>query len=60
MIAHIPGGLISEKFGGKWTCSLGVLFMAILNAATPKAVEYGELTFEIDKGWNKMAERTNS
>lgn len=43
VISHIPGGLIAEKFGGKWTCSLGVLFMAICSALTPVVIEYGEL-----------------
>ncbi|XP_055326573.1 sialin-like [Sitodiplosis mosellana] len=41
VISHIPAGLIAEKFGGKWTCSLGVLFMAICNAFTPLTIEYG-------------------
>ena len=25
VITHIPGGLLSEKYGGKWTLSLGIV-----------------------------------
>ncbi|XP_055326564.1 putative inorganic phosphate cotransporter [Sitodiplosis mosellana] len=41
VITHIPGGLIAEKFGGKWTMALGIFVMAILNALTPLAIEFG-------------------
>lgn len=41
VVTHIPGGLIAEKFGSKWVMSLGILIMAILNALTPLAVEFG-------------------
>ena len=32
---------MAEKFGSKWTMSLGILFMAVLNALCPLAVEFG-------------------
>ncbi|XP_031626509.1 putative inorganic phosphate cotransporter [Contarinia nasturtii] len=41
VLAHIPGGLIAEKIGGKWICSGGILFMAFFNGITPVAVECG-------------------
>lgn len=41
VIAHIPGGLLAQKFGGKWVLSIGVLMMGILNAATAFVVERG-------------------
>lgn len=41
MITHIPGGLLAQKFGGKWTMAIGILWMAILNAITPFAVQNG-------------------
>lgn len=43
MITHIPGGMIAEKYGGKWTLSLGVLVVAVCTAITPLAVGYGTL-----------------
>lgn len=32
---------MAQKFGGKWTLSLGILIMSICNALIPKAVDYG-------------------
>lgn len=33
--------MFAQRFGGKWTLSLGVLVAAVCNAALPKAIEYG-------------------
>lgn len=41
VLTHVPGGLIAEKYGGKWTLSLGILSTAIFTILTPFAVEYG-------------------
>ncbi|XP_055294900.1 sialin-like [Sitodiplosis mosellana] len=41
LITHIPGALLAQKFGGKWTLGLGVLGTTICNAATPIGVWYG-------------------
>ncbi|XP_055298964.1 sialin-like [Sitodiplosis mosellana] len=41
LITHIPGALLAQKFGGKWTLGLGVLAMTICNAATPIVLHYG-------------------
>lgn len=41
LISHIPGGMLAEKFGGKWTLSLGVLLVIICNAITPLVYRYG-------------------
>lgn len=41
MISHIPGGVIAEKFGGKWTLGLAILLVSICNIATPLSLHYG-------------------
>uniref|UniRef100_A0A336K4P4 CSON011178 protein n=1 Tax=Culicoides sonorensis TaxID=179676 RepID=A0A336K4P4_CULSO len=41
VITHIPGGMLAEKFGGKWALSLGILSTAIFTLITPWAVETG-------------------
>lgn len=41
IVSHIPGGILAEKYGGKWTLSLGVLIIIICNAIIPQALEYG-------------------
>ena len=41
-ITHIPGGMLAEKFGGKYTLALGILSTAIFTLLTPLAVELGK------------------
>lgn len=41
VITHLPGGILAEKFGGKWTLGLGILSTALFTLATPVAVVYG-------------------
>lgn len=41
VITHIPGGILAQKFGGKWTLSLGLLLAAVATALTPLAVSWG-------------------
>ncbi|XP_055299422.1 sialin-like [Sitodiplosis mosellana] len=41
VITHIPGGILAEKFGGKWTLSLGILSTAIFTILTPIAAVHG-------------------
>nr|XP_031845946.1 putative inorganic phosphate cotransporter isoform X2 [Nomia melanderi] len=44
VITHIPGGMLSEKFGGKHALGLGILATALFTLLTPVVVEYGEAT----------------
>lgn len=44
MISHIPGGLVAEKFGGKYTLGFGILFNAIFTLLTPIGIHYGDAT----------------
>lgn len=44
VITHLPGGLLAEKFGGKWTLSLGILSTAFFTLITPWAVNLGGST----------------
>ncbi|XP_033335730.1 putative inorganic phosphate cotransporter isoform X1 [Megalopta genalis] len=44
IVTHLPGGLLSEKFGGKHFLGLGILATALFTLLTPIVVEYGEAT----------------
>ena len=41
VITHIPGGILAEKFGGKYALGLGILSTAIFTLLTPLAATYG-------------------
>jgi len=38
----VPGGLLSEKFGGKYTLGLGILSTAIFTLITPVVINWGK------------------
>lgn len=42
VITHIPGGILAEKFGGKYTLSLGILSTAVFTLLTPVCIEWGK------------------
>lgn len=44
VLTHIPGGLLAEKFGGKYSLGLGILSTAIFTLLTPLAVDLGGAT----------------
>ncbi|XP_066601353.1 sialin-like isoform X2 [Prorops nasuta] len=44
VVTHLPGGLLSEKFGGKYSLGIGILLTALFTLATPVAVLWGEAT----------------
>ncbi|KAG8039041.1 hypothetical protein G9C98_003348 [Cotesia typhae] len=44
VITHIPGGMLAEKFGGKYSLGLGILSTAIFTLLTPLAVDIGGAT----------------
>lgn len=41
MLTHIPGGILSDKFGGKYTLGLGILSTAIFTLLTPIVTVWG-------------------
>lgn len=41
VLTHIPGGILSQKFGGKYTLGLGFLSTALLTLLTPTVAHYG-------------------
>jgi len=43
VILHVPGGMLAEKYGGKYTLSLGILSTAIFTLLTPICIQWGEL-----------------
>nr|XP_021183308.2 putative inorganic phosphate cotransporter [Helicoverpa armigera] len=44
VITHLPGGLLAEKFGGKWTVGIGLLLTSVATVLTPFAVTIGGAT----------------
>lgn len=41
VVTHIPGGMLAEKFGGKYVLGLGILSTAVFTLLTPVAATYG-------------------
>ncbi|XP_016944953.2 putative inorganic phosphate cotransporter [Drosophila suzukii] len=41
IVTHLPGGILADKFGGKWTLSLGIFFTAVFTVLTPVCIVYG-------------------
>lgn len=39
VITHLPGGLLAERFGGKYTLGFGILGTAVFTLLTPVVVE---------------------
>jgi ACS family sodium-dependent inorganic phosphate cotransporter len=44
VITHLPGGMLAERFGGKYSLGLGILSTAIFTLLTPVVVKWGEHT----------------
>lgn len=42
VITHLPGGIIAEKFGGKYSLGLGILWTAIFTFITPFVVFWSD------------------
>ncbi|XP_051157949.1 putative inorganic phosphate cotransporter isoform X5 [Leptopilina boulardi] len=40
VVTHLPGGMLAESFGGKYSLGLGILSTAIFTLVTPVAVEW--------------------
>lgn len=41
IVTHLPGGIIAEKFGGKYSLGLGILSTAFFTLITPITVKLG-------------------
>ncbi|XP_017047798.2 sialin [Drosophila ficusphila] len=41
IVTHVPGGILADKFGGKWTLSLGILATAFFTVVTPVCIVEG-------------------
>lgn len=44
MVTHLPGGMLAERYGGKYSLGLGILSTAIFTILTPLALEWGDST----------------
>lgn len=42
LITQIPGGILSQRYGGKYVFMLGILFSALCSLLTPNVVRFGE------------------
>ncbi|XP_026317478.1 putative inorganic phosphate cotransporter isoform X2 [Hyposmocoma kahamanoa] len=42
IVTHLPGGLLAERFGGKYSLGFGVLSTAVFTLLTPWTVKIGE------------------
>ncbi|KAH8328115.1 hypothetical protein KR067_004136 [Drosophila pandora] len=41
VVTHVPGGMLADKFGGKWVLSLGILMTAFFSFLTPICIKLG-------------------
>ncbi|XP_017068030.2 sialin [Drosophila eugracilis] len=41
IVTHLPGGLLADKFGGKWILVIGIFLTAIFTLVTPVSIVYG-------------------
>ncbi|GJQ72216.1 hypothetical protein Trydic_g3307 [Trypoxylus dichotomus] len=41
VLTHIPGGIMAERYGGKYSLSLGILSTAVFTLITPFFVDFG-------------------
>lgn len=41
VVTHLPGGILADKFGGKWTLSVGILATAFFTLITPVCIVHG-------------------
>lgn len=44
IVTHLPGGMLAERFGGKYSLGFGVLSTAVFTLFTPWAVSLGGAT----------------
>lgn len=42
VITHLPGGVLAEKFGGKYSLGIGMLGTAVFTLLTPVITHYGD------------------
>ncbi|KAJ8682771.1 hypothetical protein QAD02_018563 [Eretmocerus hayati] len=42
VVTHLPGGILAERYGGKYSLGLGILSTAIFTLLTPWAVLWGD------------------
>lgn len=43
-LTHLPGGILSTKYGGKYTLGLGILSTAIFTLITPIVIDWGKIS----------------
>ena len=41
MVTQIPGGMLAEKYGGKWVFAIGILLTDFFCLLTPLAARHG-------------------
>lgn len=60
VLTHIPGGMLAERFGGKWVLGFGLLSTAICTFITPITVKMGGATalfiLRVIEGFGEVSE----
>lgn len=54
LITQIPGGILSQRYGGKYVFMLGILLSAVCSLLTPNVVRFGKkkhLAYLIENLW---------
>ncbi|XP_030383965.1 putative inorganic phosphate cotransporter [Scaptodrosophila lebanonensis] len=41
LLTHLPGGILTDKYGGKWVLTIGMAFSAIASIFSPLAITQG-------------------
>ena len=49
IVTQIPGGYLSEKFGGKWVFGIGTMINVILSLLSPFIVKYSKSLFIVTR-----------
>lgn len=45
VITHLPGGILAEKFGGKYSLGIGILSTAVFTLLTPAVARMGNWVY---------------
>ncbi|XP_044758925.1 putative inorganic phosphate cotransporter isoform X2 [Coccinella septempunctata] len=47
LITHLPGGILAERFGGKYTLGLGILSTAVFTLITPTVIHLSDGKWQV-------------
>ncbi|CAG9812519.1 unnamed protein product [Phaedon cochleariae] len=47
VVTHLPGGILAERFGGKYTLGIGILSTAVFTLITPWVIHYTDGNWKV-------------